>query len=89
MRLIIPNNLAIYLSRQDLAYSIQQIERKYEVGILVHSETDENLITVQGGKGRIVTLRGEPRMCSKAFYYFNQELIDLESQLNEQGRIQH
>jgi len=79
--------LANYFSRQDLAYNIQQIEKKYKVGIMIHSESDDNVVTAQGVKGRVVTLMGEPKMCSKAFYYFNQELMDLENQLNGQRRI--
>ncbi len=86
-RLIIPSDLAAHLSRRDIAYNIQQIEKKYKVGILIHSESNPNVFTAQGIEGRIVTLMGEPKMCSKAFYYFNRELIDLENQLNGHRRI--
>ncbi len=87
-RIIIPNYLVPHLIKnKDNIHKISNIQKKYECLITIQSESELTIKTAQGLAGRLVTIKGEPKACSKTLYHFNEQLIKIENHLNGQKHI--
>jgi len=66
---------------------IENIEQRWECQIIVNRSDSSNVNTSEGIQGRLLSLVGTPKSCSKAFYNICKELIRLETMLNGVRKI--
>lgn len=84
-RIVIPNYLVSHLFKSDS--KIRSIEQRWDCQIIASKADANNVNTSEGIPGRLVSLVGTPKSCSKAFYKICKEMIKLETMLNGTRKI--
>lgn len=66
---------------------IESIEQRWDCQIIANKSDVSNVNTAEGIQGKLLSLVGTPKSCSKAFYKISKELIKLETMLNGSRKI--